>query len=366
MIDYLRYYFPVGMFAAAFLGFALGGNWVWLGLLTFPTLALVDTLLPYDFRARSVTNRKLANIPVWICALAGPGLYLMAAWWVFTAPEATAWQYLGAAFSCGWLSVLPLVPATHELYHQRGRLHRLVGRYAQVCYFDATREIAHVVGHHINVGTSADSDTARRGITLYAFTANAVVQSTREAWEIENQALEKRGHARWSIHHRLWRALAAQAVFQGVIFLIGGPVANGVALGGMLIARFWVESFNYFQHYGQVRVAGTPIRRHHVWNHLKPLSRMSAFEITNHADHHLDTYLPYFRLVPDQSAIRLPSVFVCFLTALIPPLWHNVVIKPALKRWDLEFANAEERALARAQNKAAGWEDWFGDEKQVA
>ena len=34
MIDYLRYYFPVGMFAVAFLGFALGGNWVWLCLIT--------------------------------------------------------------------------------------------------------------------------------------------------------------------------------------------------------------------------------------------------------------------------------------------------------------------------------------------
>src|SRR3546814_13868580 len=53
----------------------------------------------------------------------------------------------------------------------------------------------------------------------------------------------------------------------------------------------------------------------------------------------------------------MPSVFVCFFSALIPPLWHNAVIKPALKRWDNELATPEERELARAQNRAAGWPD---------
>jgi len=51
-------------------------------------------------------------------------------------------------------------------------------------------------------------------------------------------------------------------------------------------------------------------------------------------------------------------VFICFLSALIPPLWHEVIIKPALRRWDLEFATSEERALAAKQNQAAGWPDW--------
>jgi hypothetical protein len=54
----------------------------------------------------------------------------------------------------------------------------------------------------------------------------------------------------------------------------------------------------------------------------------------------------------------MPSVFICFLAALIPPLWDGVIIKPALKRWDLEFATAEERAIALKQNQAAGWPDW--------
>jgi p-cymene monooxygenase len=34
-----------------------------------------------------------------------------------------------------------------------------------------------------------------------------------------------------------------------------------------------------------------------------------------------------------------------------------------LRRWDNELASAEERDMARAANKAAGWPDWFDDRK---
>jgi alkane 1-monooxygenase/p-cymene monooxygenase len=134
----------------------------------------------------------------------------------------------------------------------------------------------------------------------------------------------------------------------------------------MIVARFWIETFNYFQHYGQIRVKGTPIDRRHVWNHLRPLSRLSAFEITNHADHHLNSYTPYYTLTPHREAIPMPSVFVCFFAALIPQLWFKAIIQPALKRWDLQFASAAEKELAKAQNRRAGWPDWFESERRLA
>src|SRR3546814_12649236 len=93
----------------------------------------------------------------------------------------------------------------------------------------------------------------------------------------------------------------------------------------MVGARFWVESFNYFQHYGLIRVPGGAIARRHVWNHLKPLSRVMGFEITNHADHHTDSFAAFHELRPDRQWIPMPSVFVCFFSALIPPLWPNMV-----------------------------------------
>lgn len=362
-MDYGRYYLGVALQLAVIASFVVGGPWVFVGIASLPLFGLIDSVLPNDFATRRITNKALAEIPVWLCSLLGPVIYLFAAYWVHRHPGAPGWQYAGVIASCAWLSVIPLVPATHELYHQRGKLHRFVGRYCQVCYLDCTREIAHVVGHHIHVATTKDGDTAARGTSLYAYTPRAVIISTRESWGSECDNLEKMGKARWGLGHRLWKAILAQLIFQSVVYAIGGWTAVAVALGGMIAARCWVECFNYFQHYGLIRLEGAPIDRRHVWNHLKPLTRVMGFEITNHADHHTNSYAAFYDLKPDLEWIPMPSVFVCFFSALIPPLWHNLVIKPALRRWDNELASEEERELAREQNRRAGWPDWFEDKK---
>src|SRR3546814_16318737 len=113
---------------------------------------------------------------------------------------------------------------------------------------------------------------------------------------------------------------------QSIVFLMGGWAAVAVVLAGMAGARFWVESFNYFQHYGLVRVEGGAIARRHVWNHLKTLSRVMGFEITNHADHPTDRFPAFHELRPDRQWITWQTAFVCFFSALIPPLWHQLEI----------------------------------------
>lgn len=359
MWEYTKYYLSPLTVALSIAGLYVGGDFVWVGLAFLPLLAIIDSLLPLDLRTRKMKNRAAAFVPIWLTTLLCPMMYVAMAW-SLARNDLSNWQMFGAVLSCAWLSVLPGVTAFHELYHARGRIGRIVGRYAQVCYLDPTRMEAHVVSHHRDVGTADDSDSAERGQTLYSFAPAAVVESTLLAQRIESDALEKRGFGRWSIRHHLWRAILAQVLFQSLLYSIDGWMAVGLALGAMVIARYWIETFNYFQHYGQVRVEGTPIEKRHVWNHLSPLSRLLAFEITNHADHHLNSYLPYYQLVPHLESIRMPSVFVCFFAALIPPVWFNFIIKPALKRWDNEYASPDERQLAAEQNRRAGWEDWVG------
>jgi len=359
-MDYLKYYLaPLTQILAA-IGFLLGGNYVWIGLAWLPICAVLDYFLKPDYSVRRMRNRTLAYIPIWLSTLMGPLLYVALAWSV-SHHGLTTVQSLGAVLGCAWLSVLPLVPAAHELYHARGKIGKTVARYAQVCYLDSTRMEAHVVGHHIDVGTPADSDTATRGETLYTFSPKAVVKSTIQAQQFIGDSLVKKGHARWGIRHALWRAILALGLFLVLLYGIGGWHAVVVSLSSMVVARFWIETFNYFQHYGQVRVTGAPIEKRHVWNHFGTLSRLLAFEITNHADHHLNSYQTYYSLVPHRESVHMPSVFICFFAALLPPVWFHGIIKPALREWDLKWANAEERALARAQNLKAGWEDWFND-----
>lgn len=357
VLDYARYYLAFGLQLLTAYGLLRGGAWSWLGVSTLLWLALLDALLPEDHAERRIGSRALANLPAWLSTLTAPALLLLLAWQAGHG-ALSGLALAGGIISVGWMSVICFVPPSHELYHQRGWWPLFVGTYAQVVYLDCTRNIGHTVGHHLDVGTAADSDTAERGIDLYRFTWRAVLRSTVLSNRIESEALEKRGYGRWSWRHRIWKAALALGLFLTLAWMLGGTSALLPVLISMVIARFWVESFNYFQHYGIVRVDGKPIARRHLWNHLGLLTRAVAFEITNHADHHLDSYIPYYRLKPDLSAIRMPNVFLCFLTALIPPVWHGLIIKRALREWDLRFASAEERALARAQNLRAGWPDW--------
>jgi hypothetical protein len=60
-----------------------------------------------------------------------------------------------------------------------------------------------------------------------------VVLITRDAWRLESAALEKQGKGRWSIHHRLWRAILDQVVMQSVVHAIGGWPAVALVLLGI-------------------------------------------------------------------------------------------------------------------------------------
>ena len=357
-MDYARYYLGPLLQATAIAGLLAGGIWVWVGIVSLPVLGLFDSLMSDDLRVRKIESKTLADVPVWLSALLGPALYIALAFWAARNPQADEWEIAGAILSVGWLSVVPLIPALHELYHQRSKLRRFVGRYGQVCYTDCTRDISHVVGHHIHVPNPQDSDTATRGKSLYAFTPRALYLSTRTSLESECENLRSQGKYRWGLGHRLWKAILAQLVFLSLLYIIGSWMAVIVASAAMVLARVWGEAFNYFQHYGLTRTVGGKIGKRHVWNHLRPLSRVLTFEITNHADHHVNSYAAYHELVPDQQRIPLPSVFVCFFSALIPPLWHRQIIKPALQHWDNKFATPEERELALQQNRSAGWPEW--------
>lgn len=361
MLDYLKYWTGVAVLGIAYAGMIAGGDWVWAGFLMFPLLTVLDSFMPRDYAPRRMTREWLADIPLWICAIGPLLLYLVFAWRYAEGAYVNVWQLIGAVLSLAWTSIVPLAPAAHELYHKRTVIGRTIGRYAQMCQFDPMRDIAHVVGHHIDVATVKDGDTARRGTTLYRFVLTAVWEQT--VWDIttESGALRKRGYSAWNWRHRGWRALLSQVLFQGLVWMIAGWQAAAITTGAMLLTRVWAESFNYFQHYGLVRAIGAPIGRRHLWNHLRWLSRVLSFDITNHADHHLNSYKRYYELVPHRDSIPMPSLFVCFFASLIPPIWHELIAKPALKRWDLEYATPEEQALAREQNRAAGWEDWLAE-----
>jgi xylene monooxygenase subunit XylM len=361
-MDYVRYYLSNLFMLAGIAGFVIGGTAVWLGFATFPAVVVLDLLaLDDDLSVRAVRHPRLADVPLYVHALLVPALVAAAAYRIHAGEGGGplgVGACAGVVLTLGWLGVMPNIPVAHELMHRRERLPRFVAFLCTATIADPLRRLAHLRGHHAKLGLASDSDTARRGETIYGFLLRAAIGGTREAFESERDRLASRGASVWS-----WRSdvVRSAVLTAGALGLVGG-LAGGRALLvvalGFGLSRLLLEAFNYLQHYGLVRAPGTRFQRRHSWSHLTPVVRAAAFEITNHAHHHMDPSVRFHALVPDAEAPRMPSALVCLLAALIPPVWERWIAIPRLRHWDEHFATPEEHVLAAEANRAARWPVW--------
>jgi alkane 1-monooxygenase len=339
--------------------------------LTFPALVVLDLAFHKpDHRTRRIAYPLLADVPLYLHVILVGALVASAAWRVHRSaalaePLGPA-GLAGCALTLAWLGVLPNIAIAHELIHRRDRFHRFLGFLCSVAIGDPLRRLGHLRGHHVKVGRADDSDTARRGESIYAFLFRAAVSGTLEGYVSEKSRLAKLGLSVFSWQSDVVRSLLFTVATAALIGALAGPLALGVVLAGFGLSRLLLEAFNYLQHYGLVRAPGTRYDRRHVWSHLTPVVRAAGLEITNHVHHHLKPDDPYYVLVPDPEAPQMPSALLCFMAALIPPLFERAIAMPRLREWDRLHATPEERMLAAAANATAGWPAWGEAQAEAA
>ncbi len=367
-MDYLRYYLANIIVLVGIVGFLLGGSWVWLGIATYIPLLICDLLAKPDLKVRDVTIPRLVEIPLYLHVVLMVLLYAAFFNWLTTLENANSVPLhvlFGAVISLGWFGAVPNLPVNHELMHRRNKIDRLLADFLGTFYADPSRDVAHLHTHHIHLGTQQDSDTAYRGETMYSFALRATIGSLKDFFKIEKERCKKKGLSLLSPRGRIFRASVQLFILFGLAAWFGGLLGIILTIGSVLVAKTLVEMFNYYQHYGLIRVEGEQYESKHLWNHLTPVTRAVSFEITNHNDHHMDSYLPFYNLKPKIDGPQMPSILLCYLAGLIPPIWFNFIAKPKLKEWDIKFATKDEQQLAREANKKAGWEDWL-DEVETA
>lgn len=367
----LRYYLVTIVAGAAVVGLWLGGGWVWLGIGTFPVLMALDMLLPPDHGTRkSPRLLVLADIPLYL------HLPLLAALWgmflvrlsslggselsaALPGGEVTAVQVVGMVLSVGWIGAVPNLPIAHELMHRRHWFPRAVAKIYGMVYLDPNRDIGHKLTHHIDLCTPADSDTPRRGQSIYAFVWQASYGAWKDGVVTTVSSLRKRDLSIFHPKNALYIEVGLLAALAVVAYLVAGLAGVGISAVAMVYSKFLVEGFNYLQHYGMVRVPGSPIQLHHAWNHLGAITRPLGVEITTHIEHHFDSRHKFFELKPRTDGAQMPSIFLCFALALIPPLWMRYIAMPRLEHWDKHFASPEEQEMAMDANRNAGWAEWL-------
>jgi toluene methyl-monooxygenase len=360
MTETLRYFVAPIVVSWGILGLALGGAWSWLGLLTFAALSVFDFGLGADHARRCVRHPWVAESALYV-----QYFFLLTLWGLFLwrlgpgGEGMTTPDRVGAMISVAYLTSLGGLPAAHELMHRKNPVAIAFAHLYGTFYLAPFNDLAHVHGHHNLVGTPRDTDTPKRGQTVYSFIPRAAFGQLVESIRIEASRLRKRGMPLWSWRGRIFWGIVTEGIFLATVFAVAGTRGIGYTLATWAVGYFILQGFNYTQHYGLVRLDGTPILPHHSWNHLTVLDRALAYEITTHSEHHLDADAEFWRLEPHPEAPQMPSIILCFIVSMIPPVWHRWIAMPRLRHWDLHYASPAERKLAAEANARAGWPSWL-------
>ncbi|MFL3007783.1 MAG: alkane 1-monooxygenase [Candidatus Neomarinimicrobiota bacterium] len=247
-----------------------------------------------------------------------------------------------------FIGIMGTVPA-HELTHRKhNRFDMFIGNWLLAFSWDCAFAIEHVYGHHKNIGLLNDPATAKRGEGLYGFIMRATIKEQVDAWRIEISRLKRQNISLFSLHNRMLTGYARSLLITGLVYLLSQFLGLVIFLLISFISKFLLESINYIEHYGLIRVPGQPVRPAHSWNSNHYLSSIYLCNVTRHSAHHEKSNLKYWELQPYQNAPKTPFGYlsVLYLTIFFPHLYRRLM-KEKLRDWDLNFANSEELKIIK-------------------
>jgi len=327
----LRYLLSLLLPASIYVGLLSHGPWAYAALaFAFGLVPLLEAVLPTFAANLSETQRAerlrqpwydvlvLVQIPLHLGAIV---LFLMVVPEDRAAGDLTSLvgHITAMGVSCGSLAI----NIAHELGHRPNGIYQRLAQGLLVTTLYGQFFIDHNLGHHKNVATPEDASTARYGEVLYAFWLRSIVGVWQTAW-------------------RLKPGLMALLFSAEVLMLLGiwmsAPLAFVPFLLASLMGIVLLETVNYIEHYGLLRVKVSEFRYEnaqpaHSWNSNHPLGRFMLFELTRHSDHHAHPHKPYPVLDHFDEAPQMPAGYPAMMVlAAIPPIWFRVMnprLKPA-------------------------------------
>jgi len=248
------------------------------------------------------------------------------------------------------------VNVAHELVHRTGsRIDYLVGRWLLAFTWDTGFAIEHVHGHHRNVGTEADPATARRGELVYAFVVRSTVGQWQAARVFEAERLKRRNIRNTPWNNRFWRGQLMTLAVIALYVAFMGP--NGILLAAFSggIGKIYLEVVNYIEHYGLVRIPGTPVEPRHAWDSYRRVSSGMFYNLQLHAHHHTVATRRYWELEQqDGKSPMLPMGYMAMIFLSFVPYFWTPYSNRLLADWDRRLASPAERDYLKSKGLLLG------------
>lgn len=226
-------------------------------------------------------------------------------------------EIVGMILSSGTIIGSVGITVAHELVHRNSSNIKLIGQILTMSMFYGHFYFSHVFGHHANLCTENDPNTARKNETIHRFLYRSISGGYLQAWEIANKF--KRGNILCFYH-------MVQIIYIWFILSWFGWLALLYVVLSSIVAILLLESINYVEHYGLTRERGSRITEHHSWNTNKEVTNTLLFRIQRHSGHHENSKTEYPELVVRDDAPQLPAGYGgCLILAHIPYLWFKIM-----------------------------------------
>ncbi|MBR9844608.1 MAG: alkane 1-monooxygenase [Algicola sp.] len=335
----LKYLAAFSIPIVAFIGLLFKGNFVFLTpVFAFVIIPLLELTFPVntDNLSTEAADGKLKrNIFDWMLYLNLPLVYGLMFFGIYQASMTSieTYELVGMIISVGIVLGVNGINVAHELGHRQATNERFIGKAlllpSQYMHF----YIEHNFGHHLHAATPEDPATARYNQSVYSFWLTSIFRQYVNAWNIQQKLLKNSKKAFFSVKNDMFWYVLLQICFLLTILVVFGTIGLVFAFSSAVIGVLLLESVNYIEHYGLMRLKTKSgryerVKEMHSWNSNHIIGRIVLYELTRHSDHHFKSSKKYQVLDCHDESPQMPFGYpTSMVLAMIPPLWFHIMNK---------------------------------------
>jgi len=292
----------------------------------------IDTSNVSDEESKSKLKNKLFD---WLLYLNLPIVFglLIYALATINSTLLETYEFIGLIISVGIVLGVNGINVAHELGHRQTTNERFIGKALLLPALYMHFYIEHNFGHHLHAATKEDPATARYNQSVYSFWLTSVFRQYINAWKIQKRLLKNSELNFISVKNdMLWFALF-QILYLVVIYLMFNYLGLIFALFSAITGFILLETVNYIEHYGLLRLKTDSgryerVKEIHSWNSNHVIGRIVLYELTRHSDHHYKTSKKYQILDCHEESPQMPFGYpTSMVLAMLPPVWFSIMNK---------------------------------------
>ena len=335
----LKYIAAFSIPLVCFFSLILKSYWTWATpIFAFVCIPILELIFPVDtsnLKPGQADSRLKQKVFDWLLYLNLPIVFALLIFGLFTVVDTTleTYEFIGLIFSVGIVLGVNGINVAHELGHRQATNERYIGKALLLPSFYMHFYIEHNFGHHLHAATPEDPATAKYNQSVYSFWLTSTIRQYFNAWKIQNKLLKNNHRSFLSIKNDMLWYSVFQILYVTTIYMYLGKSALIFALLAGVVGFVLLETVNYIEHYGLLRLKTKSgryerVKEIHSWNSNHVIGRIVLYELTRHSDHHYKSSKKYQVLDCHDESPQMPYGYpTSMVLAMIPPLWFGIMNK---------------------------------------